>query len=89
MVTVFLRHTITDYPTWRKAYDAAADLKKDGGVLAEAVYQSADDPNDVTVTHEFATLEGAKTYLAREDLHEAVKNAGVIGAPTVWYTNQV
>ena len=89
MVTVFLRHTISDYPKWRKVYDAAADLKKSGGVLAEAVYQSADDPNDVTVTHEFATLDAARTYLAREDLKEAIKEAGVIGAPTVWYTNQV
>ena len=89
MVTVFLRHKISDYPKWRKVYDDAGPLKKAGGVLAEAVYQSADDPNDVTVTHEFATIEVAKTYLANPELKQAIQKAGVIGDPTIWITNKV
>jgi quinol monooxygenase YgiN len=89
MATVFLRHTISDYAAWRKVYDAAGPLKKAGGVMAEAVYQSADNPNDVTVTHEFATIEAAKTYLDKPELKQAIEKAGVIGAPTVWITNKV
>jgi quinol monooxygenase YgiN len=89
MVTVFLRHKISDYAAWRKVYDAAGPMKKAGGVIGEAVYQSADDPNDITVTHEFATIEVAKAYLDNPELKQAIQKAGVIGAPTVWLTNKV
>jgi hypothetical protein len=53
MATMFIRHTISDYKAWRKAYDEAAPLQKAKGVTAQAVYQAADNPNDITVTHEF------------------------------------
>lgn len=89
MVTVFVRHDVADYDVWRKGYDAAEAMQKGGGVLAEAVYQSADDPNDITVTHDFATLEDARAFLSRADLKEAMETIGVVGAPTVWFANKV
>jgi hypothetical protein len=52
------------------------------------VYRSADDPNDVTVTHEFASIEAAKAFAGREDLKAAMQRAGVVGAPTIWFTNK-
>ena len=56
MATMFVRHTISDYKAWRKAYDEAASLQKAKGVTAQAVYQAADNPNDITVTHGGASL---------------------------------
>ena len=39
MVMMFVRHTVSDYKTWRKIYDGFAPIQKAHGVEAQAVYQ--------------------------------------------------
>ena len=58
MATMFVRHTVADYATWRQTYDSLAPMQRELGVIGQSVYQAIDDPNDVTVTHEFASPEG-------------------------------
>jgi hypothetical protein len=41
------------------------------------------------VTHNFATLEAAQTFVKSEELKKAMKSAGVVGAPTIWFTDKV
>ena len=89
MTTMFVRHTVSNYSSWRKVYDEFAPIQKAKGVKAQAVYQAADNPNDITVTHEFATVEAAQTFVKSEELKTAMRNAGVVGAPTIWFTNKV
>jgi quinol monooxygenase YgiN len=89
MTTVFVRHTISDYKTWRKAYDDFAPVQKAKGVIAQAVYRAADNPNDITVTHDFSSVEAAQAFAKSAELKSAVQNAGVAGAPTIWFTNKV
>jgi len=88
MVTMFVRHTVSDYKAWRKIYDDFAPIQKANGVEAEAVYQAADNPNDITVTHKFATREAAQTFVKSEELKKAMHKAGVFGAPTIWITKK-
>jgi heme-degrading monooxygenase HmoA len=61
---------------------------KGEGRRSPAVYQAADNPNDVTVTHTFATREAAQAFVKSEELKKAMQNAGVVGAPTIWITNK-
>lgn len=88
MATMFARHHVTDYDAWRRVYDDLAPTQKRMGVVAEAVYRAADDPDDVTITHEFGTLEAAQAFAASNELHDAMVSAGVQGAPTIWFTNR-
>jgi hypothetical protein len=88
MATLFVRHTVSDYKAWRKAYDAFGPIQKAKGVKAEAVYQAAHNPNEVTVTHDFASVKEAQSFVASEELKKAMQGAGVIGAPTIWITNK-
>jgi len=85
---MFVRHSVSNYKTWRKVYDDLAPVQKAKGVTAQAVYQAADNPNDITVTHEFATVEAAQAFVKSEELKKAMQNAGVVGAPTIWVTNK-
>jgi len=85
---MFVRHTVSNYQTWRKVYDDLASVQKAKGVTAQAVYQAADNPNDITVTHEFATVEAAQTFAKSDELKKAMQSAGVVGAPTIWFTNK-
>jgi hypothetical protein len=88
MTTLFVRHEVGDYGTWRRIYDGFEPTQKALGVLDQAVYQSIDDPNDVTVRHEFATLEAAQAFGASPELRAAMHDAGVEGAPTIWFTTR-
>jgi len=40
------------------------------------------------VTHEFATVEAAQTFAKSDELKKAMQSAGVVGAPTIWFTNK-
>jgi ABC-type sugar transport system substrate-binding protein len=87
-VRMFVRHEVADYGAWRKVYNAFAPTQKELGVIYQAVYQSTDDPNDVTVIHDFHTLEKAKAFAASAELKAAMEKAGVKGASQIWYTTK-
>ena len=88
MATLFVRHTVADYEKWRKVYDDFDTERRSMGVTSDGVYQLDGDPNDVTVYHEFGTIEAAKTFSTSPRLKEAMAAAGVQGAPTVWITER-
>jgi hypothetical protein len=58
------------------------------GVLGDAFYRSVDDPNDITAWHDFATVEEAKSFASSTRLREVMDEAGVAGAPTVWFVTE-
>jgi hypothetical protein len=86
MVRLFVRHTVHDYAAWRKGYDAFEPTRLKLGAKGHAVYREVADPNDVTVWHDFDSLETAKAFAGSAELKAAMKGAGVVGAPTVWMT---
>jgi hypothetical protein len=88
MATLFVRHPVTDYAKWRKAYDDFDAERQTMGVTSHGVYQLDGNPNDVTVYHEFATVEAAKAFAGSPRLKEVMAAAGDQGAPTVWITNR-
>lgn len=85
-VRMYVRHEVNDYATWRKGYDAFNAERKKMGVTGAAVYRSVDNPNDVTVTHDFKSADKAKAFVASARLKEVMEKAGVKGAPQIWIT---
>jgi hypothetical protein len=88
MATLFVRHQVADYAAWRRVYDGFTPTQKALGVQAEAVYQAIDDPNDITVTHDFATLEAAQAFAGSSEMRAAMHDAGVQGAPAIWFAER-
>ena len=87
MARLFIRHNVTDYNAWRTTYDDF-DRERSSMGHGHAVFQSVDDPNDVTVWHDFSTLEEAKTFTSSSRLKEAMGKAGVKGIPQIWFVNE-
>ncbi len=85
-VRVFVRHDVTDYATWRKGYDGFRATQRQLGVVSQSVYRSVDDPNDITVVHDFKSELDAKAFVTSDKLKTAMQGSGVKGAPTIWYT---
>lgn len=87
MTTLFVRHDVADYATWRALYDDFDATRSAMGVTSASVYRAADDPNNLTVTHDFATIEAAQAFAGSPELKDVMSRAGVVGAPDIWFTN--
>ena len=50
-----------------------------------AVYRGADDPADITVSHDFENIRKARAFAASPRLKEVMKGAGVASVPSIWF----
>jgi len=88
MIRMFVRHPVADFGQWKKAYDSFDKARRAMGVTGHAVFQAAGEPNDVTVWHDFETLDSAQGFAKSQTLASVMKDAGVLGKPTIWFTKQ-
>jgi len=63
MTTLHIEHPITDYEQWRAAFDRAAPLRADGGVIAHRVSQPIGDDRYIVVQLDFEDAARASTFL--------------------------
>jgi hypothetical protein len=70
MVTLQIEHAITDYGTWRAAFDRFARAREDGGVQSERIGSPTDDPHFLVIELDFASVEQAAAF--RDFLHSKV-----------------
>jgi hypothetical protein len=83
---MFIRHKVKNYTEWRKGYEAFESYRPLFKVTGQAVYQDAGEPEMVTVTHDFDTVDAARMLAASDVLKQAMVDAGVIGVPDIWFT---
>lgn len=88
MAVLFVRHEVTDFDVWKKGYEGAADMRKANGVKAAAVYRHEDNPNVVTVYHEFDSIDAAKAFASNPALKEKMAELGVKGGPEIWFAHK-
>ncbi len=88
MATLFVRHKVSDYAKWRTAYNDFDAERQGMGVTSHGVYRLDSDPNDITIYHEFKTMDAAKAFAGSHRLREVMTQAGVQGAPDIWFTNR-
>jgi hypothetical protein len=88
MVRLFARMNVADFATWRKAYDEFYGERGELGVLGAAAFQLVDDPNDVTLWHDFETAEVASAFVSSDALRDVMQRAGVQGEPQMWFTTE-
>ena len=70
MSTLQIEHRITDYATWRAAFDRFAPSRERAGVRAHRIRQPLGDDHYVIVELDFDDAEGARGFL--EFLREVV-----------------
>ncbi len=82
---VVVTHKVADFDKWKKAYDAADEMRKKHGITGHAVERMVKKPNTVVVYHEAEKLETLKAFLKLPELGKAMKAAGVEGKPSFMY----
>lgn len=63
MPTLHIEHPISDYETWRGAFDRLGDVRRKAGVISGRVARPVDDPKYIVVTLDFDTTEHATGFL--------------------------
>ncbi|MBS1253058.1 MAG: hypothetical protein MAG451_02103 [Anaerolineales bacterium] len=89
MATMFVRHKVSDYGNWKRAYDEFASVRKEKGVTGASVHRDANDPDAMIVTHQFKDMNAAMAFADSEELKSAMANAGVSGPPEIWFCEDI
>ena len=87
--TMFAKHKVNDYESWKRTYDAFASVRKENGVMGARVHRDASDPNTVIITHQFKNMDTAMAFVNSEKLKTAMMEAGVAGPPEFWFGEDI
>jgi|SRR3974377_1598949 len=63
MATLHIEHPITDFDTWKAAFDRFAEQRKNAGVRGHRILRPVDDVNYVVVDLDFQTPDEAEKFL--------------------------
>ncbi|MEV6494818.1 hypothetical protein AB0M20_40285 [Actinoplanes sp. NPDC051633] len=63
MITLHIEHEITDFGTWKQAFERFAGMRRDGGVVSQRVYRPLDDNRYVIIHLDFAAADEARKFL--------------------------
>ena len=72
-------HQVTDYATWKTAFDAAEEARGEFDVQIEEVLQGEDDPNLVWIIASAPSEEAANAFMVDPSLARSMEMAGVEG----------
>jgi hypothetical protein len=70
MFTLSIEHAISDFPTWKQAFDRFADARQNAGVVRHRIRRPVDDPHYLVIELEFDAKERADNF--RRFLHNVV-----------------
>ena len=62
MFTLSIEHAITDFSTWKSAFDRFADARAKGGVIGDRIRRPIDDPSHLIIDLDFETRECAEAF---------------------------
>ena len=83
MIHILVRHKVSDYMKWKETFDSFLNHRMAAGESGFHVFQSVDDPRDVTVLTDWESLDSARRFMASDDLKGAMQKAGVVGTPDI------
>ena len=86
---LYVSHEVEDYDAWKTVFDGKSDLHAEAGISIIAVARSLDNQNNVVVVSTAADFETLQNFVDRPELQEAMKEAGVVGEPTMNFMNLV
>jgi hypothetical protein len=82
--TLHIEHQVTDYTTWKGAFDRMAEFREKSGVLHHRVQRPVDGPGHVVIDLDFGTTSEAESFLdfLRTTVWSARENSpALVGTP--------
>ena len=89
MVTMFVRHKVSDYANWKRVYDEFASTRKEKDVTAASVHRDPNESDRIIIMHQFKDMNAAAAFAHSEELKSSMEKAGVIGKPEIWFGEDI
>ena len=89
MGMLIIRSKFKDYATWRSMFDGRESKRAAAGLSNARVFRSVDDKNEVVVVFDTKDTKMAKDFAASVDLEEAMREAGVVDMPTIYFLESI
>jgi len=88
MPFLLVRSKVSDFKTWKPAYDAHQPARSAAGLTEKYLLRNADDPNEIVILFEAQDLNRAKTFAESADLRERMQESGVVDKPDMYFLNK-
>ena len=62
LATLHIEHRITDFATWKGAFDRFAPKRQEAGVTAQRIHLLQDDPNWIVLQLDFPSVAAAQGF---------------------------
>jgi hypothetical protein len=86
VATLHIEHGITNFSTWKAAFDRFAAKRSEAGVTAHRIYQPHDDPSYLVLQLDFPSVEQAQAFqefLETRVWSTSANSPGLAGSPRV------
>jgi hypothetical protein len=78
---LIVRHEVSDFAAWKRAFDDHAVARADAGIVGHAINRSLDNQNLVVVYLQASSIDQLRAFASSPSLKEAMQRAGVTSAP--------
>jgi quinol monooxygenase YgiN len=76
-------HKVKDYAAWKTAFDTHQQARADAGIVAHCVMKDVKKPNTVSVWAAYSDQAKVDALFSSDDMKAKMKEAGVVGKPTM------
>ncbi len=85
---VMIRHKVKDFTTWKPVFDEHVTARQAAGLKDLFLLRNTDNPNEVVILFESEDHAKARGFAESKDLREAMKRAGVIDLPNIFFLDR-
>lgn len=89
MAHLIVHHKVENFAKWKPFFDNHTSYRLENGSLGGKVFQSINDPNEVFVLLEWDNLINANRFIQSDQTKLVMKEAGVVGIPSVYFVEEV
>ena len=76
-----IRHKVTDFDTWRRAFDEDAGTRRANGSRGWRIFRNSAEPDEVWILLEWDDLMRARHFAQSDDLIDVLVRAGITDLP--------
>ena len=89
MPSIFISHAVEDYDTWKTAFDAHDEVRREFGQTGYRLFNVAEDRDRVAAIIDFDSSANARRFVEESDREAAMADAGVSGEPEIRFLDEI
>ena len=89
MPYVLIRHRVRNFAKWKPVYDDHGATRKKAGSKGAHLFRNVDKPKETVILIKWNRLNTARKFVKSRELRAAMKRAGVVDRPDIYFLEEV